>query len=88
MVLLKIVLLLKIEGLSGRIFSDCRSNAAEHLLDFNSQDLAGIQEIQKQDEVFSLLVCSLCPTIYGQDMVKVRYQMKRKIYQKFMETIY
>ena len=55
------------------LYSDCRSSSAEQLLDFNSQDLAGIQEIQRQEDVFSLLVCSLCPTIYGQDMVKVRF---------------
>uniref|UniRef100_H2YE22 DNA helicase MCM8 n=1 Tax=Ciona savignyi TaxID=51511 RepID=H2YE22_CIOSA len=50
--------------------TDCRGNTADELLDFTPRDLAGIQEIRKQDDIFSLLVSSLCPTIFGQDMVK------------------
>jgi len=46
----------------------------DQLLEFSSRDMAGIDEISKQDDVFSLLSCSLCPTIYGQDMVKVLKQ--------------
>lgn len=53
------------------VFPDCRT-ANEQLLEFSERDLAGIKEIQKQENVFALLTCSLCPTIYGQDMVKVR----------------
>ncbi|CAK8676777.1 unnamed protein product [Clavelina lepadiformis] len=71
----KSMFLLYIEGnhvnnTRGTIIKDCRSNSPEHLLDFSERDLAGINEIQKQNDVFPLLVSSLCPTIYGQDMVK------------------
>lgn len=40
-------------------------------LEFSELDMMGIQEIRKQDDLFALIVSSLCPTIYGQEMVKV-----------------
>ena len=49
---------------------DCRRLAEENL-DFSTSDIEGIEDVSKQQEVFSLLTCSLCPTIYGHNMVKV-----------------
>ncbi|XP_078483973.1 DNA helicase MCM8 [Ciona intestinalis] len=71
----KCMFLLHIEGnhvsnSRGNTLTDCRGNSADELLDFSARDLAGIEEIRKQDDIFSLLVASLCPTIFGQDMVK------------------
>ncbi|KAF4517434.1 hypothetical protein B566_EDAN005043 [Ephemera danica] len=37
---------------------------------FNMQDYYAIQEIHSEPELFRLLVASLCPTIYGHEMVK------------------
>ncbi|KAI8915900.1 DNA replication licensing factor MCM8 [Gorgonomyces haynaldii] len=37
---------------------------------FSERDLFGIREIHSQPNVFNLLVHSLCPTIYGHEMVK------------------
>lgn len=39
-------------------------------LDFTTKDFYGIEEIHNDDDVFKLLVGSLCPTIYGQEIVK------------------
>ncbi|KAK3604621.1 hypothetical protein CHS0354_028978 [Potamilus streckersoni] len=39
-------------------------------LDFSMKDLYAIEEIQSQENLFRLLVLSLCPTIYGHEMVK------------------
>lgn len=52
-------------------FSDCRSINADTELEFSDSDLKGIEEIKNQDDIFSLLVSSICPTIYGLEMVKV-----------------
>uniref|UniRef100_H2YE20 DNA helicase MCM8 n=1 Tax=Ciona savignyi TaxID=51511 RepID=H2YE20_CIOSA len=68
----KCMFLLYIEGnhVSNSRGNTLSGNTADELLDFTPRDLAGIQEIRKQDDIFSLLVSSLCPTIFGQDMVK------------------
>ncbi|XP_039271965.2 DNA helicase MCM8-like [Styela clava] len=49
---------------------DCRGLNAETPLEFSELDMKGIEEIKKQDDIFSLLVASVCPTIYGLEMVK------------------
>ncbi|XP_033102816.1 DNA helicase MCM8-like [Anneissia japonica] len=38
--------------------------------DFTIKELYAIQEIQAQDDLFKLIVGSLCPAIYGHEMVK------------------
>nr|CAB3263697.1 DNA helicase MCM8 [Phallusia mammillata] len=70
----KSMFLLYIEGnhvsnARSNSMQDCRI-ANEQLLDFSERDLAGIKEIARQEDIFALLACSVCPTIYGQDMVK------------------
>ncbi|XP_075060108.1 DNA helicase MCM8 isoform X2 [Mixophyes fleayi] len=39
-------------------------------MDFSLKDLYAIQEIQAQENLFKLIVNSLCPTIYGHEVVK------------------
>ncbi|XP_068088601.1 DNA helicase MCM8 isoform X1 [Hyperolius riggenbachi] len=39
-------------------------------MDFSLKDLYAVQEIQAQDNLLKLLVNSLCPTIYGHEVVK------------------
>ncbi|XP_071834989.1 DNA helicase MCM8-like isoform X2 [Apostichopus japonicus] len=39
-------------------------------MDFNIKELYAVQEIQSQPNLFKLIVSSLCPAIYGHEMVK------------------
>ncbi|XP_059176311.1 DNA helicase MCM8-like [Physella acuta] len=39
-------------------------------MDFTMKELYAIQEIQSQENLFQLLVSSLCPSIFGHEMVK------------------
>ena len=39
-------------------------------LDFTMKDLYAVEEIQEQTNLFKLIVASVCPTIYGHEMVK------------------
>jgi len=47
-----------------------RRNASEANLNFTASEIEGIKDIESQPNLFSLLTCSLCPTIYGHNMVK------------------
>lgn len=49
-----------------------RRNATEANLNFSASEIEGIKDIESQPNLFSLLTCSLCPTIYGHNMVKVK----------------
>lgn len=44
-------------------------------MDFSLFDLYGIQQIQQQKDVLKLLVHSLCPSIYGHELVKAALLM-------------
>eukprot|EP00111_Clytia_hemisphaerica_P002704 TCONS_00007630-protein len=46
------------------------SGNAEENNDFSIKDLYAIQEIQSEKELFRLVVGSLCPAIYGHELVK------------------
>eukprot|EP00057_Strongylocentrotus_purpuratus_P007225 XP_011661699.1 PREDICTED: DNA helicase MCM8 [Strongylocentrotus purpuratus] len=39
-------------------------------VDFSIKELYAIQEIQSQENLFKLIIGSLCPTIYGHELVK------------------
>ena len=47
----------------------CRDGGGSQV-DFSTRELYGISEIQGDENVFKLVVSSLCPVIYGQEMVK------------------
>eukprot|EP00762_Andalucia_godoyi_P000658 ANDGO_05253.mRNA.1 putative DNA helicase MCM8 len=46
------------------------SSSGSAIDQFSPQDLAAIRELQRQPDLFRILVHSLCPTIYGHDIVK------------------
>ncbi|XP_063774666.1 DNA helicase MCM8 isoform X2 [Pseudophryne corroboree] len=46
------------------------SGSSGATMDFSLKDLYAIQEIQAQENLFKLIVNSLCPTIYGHEVVK------------------
>ncbi|XP_005096787.1 DNA helicase MCM8 [Aplysia californica] len=45
-------------------------NSSGLAMDFSMKELYAIQEIQSQENLFQLLVHSLCPSIFGHEMVK------------------
>ncbi|UJR35560.1 hypothetical protein I4U23_028313 [Adineta vaga] len=50
-------------------------NSLMNTMDFSLFDLYGIQQIQQQKNVLKLLVHSLCPSIYGHELVKAALLM-------------
>nr|KAJ3421179.1 DNA replication licensing factor mcm8 [Polyrhizophydium stewartii] len=50
--------------------SDGRTGLSKDYLHFSRKELYGIREIHEQPDVFRLLVHSLCPPIYGHEIVK------------------
>lgn len=54
-------------------FPDCRGADANTSLEFTKTDMDGIALMQSKEDIFSLLVSSVCPTIYGLEMVKVSF---------------
>jgi len=48
-----------------------RRRAAEANLNFSASEIEGIEDIKNQPNLFSLLTCSLCPTIYGHNMAGI-----------------
>ncbi|CAF0865720.1 unnamed protein product [Adineta ricciae] len=50
-------------------------NSLMNTMDFSLFDLYGIQQIQQQRNVLKLLVHSLCPSIYGHELVKAALLM-------------
>ncbi|XP_076347300.1 DNA helicase MCM8-like isoform X2 [Tachypleus tridentatus] len=60
-----------ISSCKGKFISSLDTSMASVVgLEFNLKDLYAIQAIQAEDNLFRLLVASLCPTIYGHEMVK------------------
>ncbi|XP_043912385.1 DNA helicase MCM8 [Protopterus annectens] len=72
----KCMFLLYIEGNSvsnskGQKAKDADGTAGHGVsLDFSLKDLYAIQEIQAEENLFKLIVNSLCPAIYGHELVK------------------
>ncbi|XP_041418247.1 DNA helicase MCM8 isoform X1 [Xenopus laevis] len=56
------------KGQKGKSTEDSGNHGAS--MDFSLKDLYAIQEIQSQENLFQLIVNSLCPTIYGHELVK------------------
>ncbi|XP_069464372.1 DNA helicase MCM8 [Ambystoma mexicanum] len=56
------------KGQKGKDSKDGVSQGAS--LEFSLKDLYAIQEIQAEENLFKLIVSSLCPTIYGHELVK------------------
>ncbi|XP_030638296.1 LOW QUALITY PROTEIN: DNA helicase MCM8 [Chanos chanos] len=56
------------KGQKSKVASEMECQGAS--VEFSLKDLYAIQEIQAQDELFKLIVNSLCPAIYGQLLVK------------------
>jgi hypothetical protein len=56
----------------GLMLSVCHfaGNSGGDLMEFTLKDLYLIQRIQEEDQIFRLLVNSLCPAIYGHELVK------------------
>lgn len=48
--------------------------AAAH---FSPGELEGIMQVAEDDDPFGLVVSSLCPSIFGHDIVKVRHTLNR-----------
>lgn len=44
---------------------------------FSPEELEGIMQVAKDDDPFGLVVSSLCPSIFGHDIVKVRRNLSR-----------
>lgn len=49
---------------------EAKESGAGLAMDFSLKELYAIQEIQSQPDLYRLLVASLCPSIYGHEMVK------------------
>lgn len=56
------------KGHKGKDTDESVSHGAS--MDFSLKDLYAIQEIQSQENLLKLIVSSLCPTIYGHEVVK------------------
>ncbi|XP_029449349.1 DNA helicase MCM8-like isoform X2 [Rhinatrema bivittatum] len=56
------------KGQKGKSSDDGANNGAA--LEYSLKDLYAIQEIQAEENLFKLIVNSLCPTIYGHELVK------------------
>uniref|UniRef100_UPI00358FB3BE DNA helicase MCM8 isoform X2 n=1 Tax=Myxine glutinosa TaxID=7769 RepID=UPI00358FB3BE len=58
----------------GNTKGRCGASSAETTLgiamEFSLKDLFAVQEIQAQENLFRLIVHSICPTIYGHELVK------------------
>ncbi|CAJ0963326.1 unnamed protein product [Ranitomeya imitator] len=56
------------KGRKGKETDESATHGAS--MDFSLKDLYAIQEIQSQENLLKLIVHSLCPTIYGHEVVK------------------
>jgi len=56
--------------LDVNMVENCKQMDKLETVDFSMIDLQMITEIAEQPNLFSLLINSLCPTIYGHQMVK------------------
>ncbi|KAG8430836.1 hypothetical protein GDO86_019917 [Hymenochirus boettgeri] len=56
------------KGQKAKSADDIESHGAT--MDFSLKDLYAVQEIQAQENLFQLIIKSLCPTIYGHEIVK------------------
>ena len=66
----KCMFLLYLQAVSVCCNSKSSDDDSDPQLDFSTNELYGIQEIQGDRDVFRLIVGSLCPTIFGQEVVK------------------
>ena len=66
----KCMFLLYLQAVSVCCHSRSSDDTSDPQLDFSTNELYGIQEIQGDRDVFRLIVGSLCPTIFGQEVVK------------------
>ena len=54
----------------GSNASEKTSSSSGVNVDFTMKDLYAIEEIQAQENLFKLIIASVCPAIYGHEMVK------------------
>ena len=66
----KCMFLLYLQAVSVCCNSRSSDDTSDPQLDFSTNELYGIKEIQGDRDVFRLIVGSLCPTIFGQEVVK------------------
>lgn len=59
--------------LDANSVENCKQTDKIELIDFSRSDLTFIYQIANEKNLFRLLVNSLCPTIYGHEMVKGEY---------------
>ena len=51
--------------------SKTRSGDKTNSLQFTNRDLSAINEIAHDEDVFKLIVNSICPSIYGNEVIKI-----------------
>lgn len=71
----------KVDNSKQEIIEFSQVNSEKSPISYMQVDLEGIRAIATEREVFRLLVNSMCPGIYGHEIVKGTYSRKAIIYQ-------
>ena len=67
-----------IDKVSSPDSTESNEFVSKDLMDYSQNDLNGIMELHNYPDLFNLLVHSLCPGIYGHELVKGKLVLKQR----------